>query len=228
MKILGIIPARSGSKGVKNKNIRKLNNKYLIDYTINESLKSNLTDVIVSTDSLEIMQIVKDLGGNAPFLRPKNLAADNSSSISVVQHAIIEYSKITGLTYDAIMLLQPTCPLRTSLDINSSIDLFMFKDPDSVISVYNVNGLHPARMKYLDNNNYLIDPPFAEKIENQPRQELKPMYIRNGAIYLTKLSEINKGTFKGNKSLAYIMDADKSINIDTEFDFKLAEMLLTT
>lgn len=228
MKILGIIPARSGSKGVKNKNIRKLNNKYLIDYTIIESLKSNLTDVIVSTDSLKIMKIVKDLGGNAPFLRPKNLAADNSSSISVVQHAIVTYSKITGLTYDAIMLLQPTCPLRTSLDINKSIDLFISKNPDSVISVYNVNGLHPARMKYLDNNNYLIDPPFAEKIENQPRQELKPMYIRNGAIYLTKLSEINKGTFKGNKSLAYIMDADKSINIDTEFDFKLAEMLLTT
>ena len=228
MKILGIIPARSGSKGVKNKNIRKLNNKYLIDYTIVESLKSNLTDVIVSTDSLKIMQIVKDLGGNAPFLRPKNLAADNSSSISVVQHAIVTYSKITGLIYDAIMLLQPTCPLRTFLDINNSIDLFISKNPDSVISVYNVNGLHPARMKYLDNNNYLIDPPFAEKIENQPRQELKPMYIRNGAIYLTKLSEINKGTFKGNKSLAYIMDADKSINIDTEFDFKLAEMLLTT
>jgi CMP-N,N'-diacetyllegionaminic acid synthase len=228
MKILGIIPARSGSKGVKNKNIRKLNNKYLIDYTIIESLKSNLTDVIVSTNSLKITKIVKDLGGNAPFLRPKNLAADNSSSISVVQHAIVTYSKITGLTYDAIMLLQPTCPLRTSLDINNSIDLFISKNPDSVISVYNVNGLHPARMKYLDNNNYLIDPPFAEKIENQPRQELKPMYIRNGAIYLTKLSEINKGTFKGNKSLAYIMDADKSINIDTEFDFKLAEMLLTT
>lgn len=227
MKILGIIPARSGSKGVKNKNIRKLNNKYLIDYTIIESLKSNLTDVIVSTDSLKIKQIVKDLGGNAPFLRPKNLAADNSSSISVVQHAIIEYSKITGLTYDAIMLLQPTCPLRTSLDINKSIDLFISKDPDSVISVYNVNGLHPARMKYLDNNNYLIDPPFAEEIENQPRQELKPMYIRNGAIYLTKLSEIYKGTFKGNKSLAYVMDENKSINIDTEFDFKLAEMLLT-
>jgi len=226
MKILGVIPARSGSKGVKNKNIKKLAGEYLINYTISQSLKSKLTDVIVSTNCEEIKNISIDLGAKVPFLRPKNLALDNSSSISVAQHALKVYSELSNTKYDALMLLQPTCPLRTFKDINNCIELFKSNSIDSVISVCNVNGLHPARMKFLDENNLLIDPPFAELKENQPRQELRPMYIRNGAIYLTKTTHIINGTFKGENSMAYIMDEEKSINIDTNFDFKLAEILL--
>ena len=226
MKILGIIPARSGSKGVKNKNIKKLGGRYLIDYTIQESKKSKLTDVIVSTNCNEIKLISESLGANVPFLRPKELALDNSKSISVVQHALSAFSSINNVEYDAVMLLQPTCPFRTFKDINNSIEIFKKKNPDSVISVCNVNGFHPARMKFLSEENILLDPPFAEEYENQARQELVPMYIRNGAIYLTRVNSIVRGSFKGDLSLAYIMDGDKSINIDTNFDFKIAEALL--
>lgn len=226
MKILGIIPARSGSKGVKHKNIKKLVDRPLIDYTISESLNSNLYDVIVSTNCEKIKQICIELGAKVPFLRPQELAQDNSTSISVIQHALKTYTEITNINYDAVMLLQPTCPFRTSKDINNSIELFVKAKTDSIISVCNVNGLHPARMKYLNKDNILIDPPFAEAYENQARQELKPMFIRNGAIYLTKSSTILKGSFKGEVSMAYLMDEENSINIDTEFDFKLAEILI--
>lgn len=226
MKILGVIPARSGSKGVKNKNIKKLVDRPLIDYTIVESLKSNLNDVIVSTNCENIKKICTELGAKVPFLRPQELAQDNSTSISVIQHALKSYSEITNISYDAVMLLQPTCPFRTSDDINKSIELFIKEKPDSIISVCNVNGLHPARMKYLNEDNILIDPPFAEAYENQARQELKPMFIRNGAIYLTKSSVVLRGSFKGSVSMAYLMDEESSINIDTNFDFKLAEILI--
>ena len=226
MKILGVIPARSGSKGVKNKNIKKLGDRPLIYYTIKESLKSELNDVIVSTNCENIKEVCMKLGAKVPFIRPQNLALDHSTSISVVQHALNSYSQITGVSYDAVMLLQPTCPFRKSDDINKAIKIFKNEKPDSVISVCNVNGLHPARMKYIDENNLLIDPVFAEAYENQARQELTPMFIRNGAIYLSKSSIILNGSFKGSISKAYIMDEEKSINIDTNFDFKLAEILL--
>ena len=128
--------------------------------------------------------------------------------------------------YDAVMLLQPTTPYRSANHINKALDIIKNQpDLSSVISVVDVEGYHPARMKYIQNN-LLIDPPFCEAYENQNRQELEKMFIRNGAIYLTRKDVLLNKSFKGKKSYALLMTAESSINIDSKLDFKFAEFLL--
>lgn len=223
MKVLGIIPARGGSKGVPRKNIKFLGDKPLIAHSILSAKNSNLTDVIVSTEDEEIAMCAADWGLKPLFLRPDELATDNAKSIEVAIHALLEFEGLTNQVFDAIMLLQPTTPFRSSVDINNALILLNNDmESDSVISVVDVGGNHPARMKYIKNG-YLIDPPFCEIQENQNRQELEPMYIRNGAIYLTKRQVILNKSFKGSKSLALVMEKDRSINIDTISDFEYAE-----
>jgi CMP-N,N'-diacetyllegionaminic acid synthase len=226
MKILGVITARGGSKGVKEKNIKLLSGKPLIAYTIECALKSNLCDVIVSTDNYKIKEISEELGANVPFIRPPDLSSDSASSLDVIVHALKSMEEINSTKYDAVMLLQPTSPFRTSNDINHCIDLLNKRDDaDSVISVVDVGSHHPARMKYISDD-FLIDPPFCEKKENQNRQELEPMYIRNGVIYLTRSSIIKKRSFKGKNCLAYLMPMSRSLNIDTQFDFDLCDWVI--
>ena len=125
MKILAIIPARGGSKGIPRKNIVNLNGSSLIEYTINAALESNdITDIVVSTDDIEIAEISKELGAKAPFIRPENLAQDSSESSPVVKHALNFMENHMGYEYDAILMLQPTSPLRTSKHISESIKMF--------------------------------------------------------------------------------------------------------
>lgn len=227
LKVLGIIPARGGSKGIPSKNIKELDGMPLIAYTIRAAISSNLTHVIVSTDSQTIADIAIRYGANVPFLRPDNLATDTASSMPVAIHGLLEMEKLYECQYDAVMLLQPTTPFRTTEDINSAISLLIEKDTDSVISVVDVGGTHPARMKYL-REGLLIDPPFCEEKENQNRQELEPMFIRNGAIYLSKRNVLLKGTYKGDSCAALIMPNKRSVNIDTISDFEYAEWLKTS
>ena len=224
MKVLGIIPARGGSKGVIGKNIKPLDGKPLIAYTIEAASASKLAEVIVSTDDPKIAEIVRSYGGKAPFLRPAALATDSARAIPVIQHALREMEKEGDLQYDAVMMLQPTTPFRRTQDIDEALRILEEHSCDSVISVKNVDGYHPARMKFLENGR-LLDPEFCETYENQPRQELRPMYIRNGAIYLTRRSVLLNGSFKGTDCYAQIMPAERSVNIDTEMDFKYAEWL---
>jgi CMP-N,N'-diacetyllegionaminic acid synthase len=226
LRILGIIPARGGSKGLPGKNIKLLNGTPLIAYTIKEALNSNLDEFIVSTDSEEIAEVARNYGGKVPFLRPAEIATDNASSLDVVLHALDFMKEHENKEYDAIMLLQPTTPYRDSADINQAINLLISSDADSVISVTDVGGTHPARMKFIVDGN-LIDPPFVEAFEGQNRQELPPMYIRNGGIYLTKVDTIRKGSFKGNISKALVMPEKKSVNIDNIDDFEFAEWLMS-
>lgn len=225
MKVLGIIPARGGSKGVKRKNIKMFGGRPLIAHAIEAALQSNLDDVIVSTEEDEIAAIATELGALVPFKRPQELAQDTSNSVGVAIHGLKEMERLQETTYDAVMYLQPTTPFRKCEDINRSLDLLKHtENADSVISVVDVNSYHPARMKYLENG-YLIDPDFCEKEENQNRQELRPMYIRNGAIYLTRRNTLLNASFKGGKCLAYNMSHEDSINIDTVQDFAYAEWI---
>jgi CMP-N,N'-diacetyllegionaminic acid synthase len=225
MIILGVIPARGGSKGVPGKNIKHLAGKPLIAYSIDAAKDSGLSKVIVSTDDEQIADVARGLGADVPFLRPDILASDTAKSLDVSRHALLTMEKSDNVQYDAIMLLQPTTPFRTTEDINQAIELLLANpDADSVISVVDVQGHHPARMKYLEEG-ILIDPPFCEAYENQNRQELRPMYIRNGAIYLTKRDTLLNNSYKGNKCLGLAMSNARSSNIDTLFDFKLAEWL---
>jgi len=125
----------------------------------------------------------------------------------------------------AVMMLQPTAPLRTTADIDGVIDLFERERPDSVISVVPVDGHHPARMKFIEDGE-LIDPPYVEAYENQPRQELRPVYIKNGAVYLTRREVIEARSFKGARALAWVMPHERSANIDGPFDLGVARAIV--
>lgn len=226
MRVLGVIPARGGSKGVPRKNLKPLGGVPLIGWTIRAAREAKrLTRVIVSTDDAEIAAAAKDLGADVPFVRPADLATDSARAIPVIQHAVEALERAGDASYDAVLMLQPTTPFRSAADIDGAIEKLESTGADSVISVIDVGGTHPARMKYLEGDR-LIDPPFCEAYENQPRQELKPMYLRNGAIYLTRSAVLRGGSFKGRDCRALIMPEERSTNIDTLADFRLAEFQL--
>jgi len=225
-KILGVIPARGGSKGIKNKNIRLLNGKPLIYYTISAGKKSKfLTDLIVSTDNQKIKEISENYGAKVPFIRPKELANDKALAIPTIQHAVKAYEDLIKDIFDYIIMLQPTAPLRSTEDIDNSLIELISKNADSIISVVNVRNNHPFKMKLI-NKGYLFD--FIEtEIENPPRQNLPPVYMVNGAIYATKRDVLMDGnSFKGDHCLPFIMPFQRSVNIDEKTDIVLAEYLM--
>lgn len=227
MNILAIIPARGGSKSVPRKNIIKVNGKPLISYTINPALKINrLTDVVVSTDDTEIAKISRKLGAQVPFIRPVDLALDQSQSAPVIEHALHFMENLRGFKYDAVLMLQPTSPLRTVQHIEESLDLFISQECDSVVSIVSVGGNHPFRMKRLIGDQLInyIDQGFWDM---RPRQSLPEVYIRNGAIYLiSRDAFIRCNQLIGDKCLGYVMNESESINIDTPIDLKIAKLLL--
>ena len=224
MRVLGIIPARGGSKAIPDKNIVLICGKPLICYTIEAAQKSRLlTRCIVSTDSEKIADVCRKAGADIPFMRPSELAGDDAPTLPVLLHALDALQE----AYDAVMILQPTSPLRLTLDIDNSIDLLSNNSyADSVISVVKVGDHHPARMKFIEKG-YLMDPPFAEAFEGQRRQDLHPCYLRNGAIYLTRTKVMREQrTLKGERCLAYVMPEDRSVNIDSHLDVKMAQTLI--
>jgi len=226
MKILAITLARGGSKSVKNKNIRQLAGIPLIAHTINATKKSKfITDYIVSTDSKEIAKTAKEYGASVPFLRPEELAADTSTSVSALKHAVDFMEKQNKITYDIVVETMCTNPLKTSEDVDSCIKKIIDTGADSVIAVNQLWDHHPARIKKIEND--LIVDFFPEPSEAR-RQDLKPeAYIRSGSIYVMQRDYLMvKGLrYGGSNSRPYILDEERAVNIDTEMDFKMAEML---
>jgi len=225
-RILGVIPARGGSKTIPKKNIKPLLGRPLIAYTIVPAKQSKLlTRVIVSSDDEEIIEVAKRYGADVPFVRPKELADDLSLATDVIRHAVIETEKQEGKKYDYVMMLQPTTPLRTTEDIDKALGKLIETGADSVISVVKVGAMHPARMKKIINDR-LVD--YAEEeVENMPKELLPPVYIRNGAIYAVKRDVlVNMRSFKGRVCRPYVMPEERSINIDSRMDFLLAEAVM--
>lgn len=222
-RVLGIIPARGGSKGVPRKNIREVAGKPLIAYSIMAAQSSRLlTRCIVSTDDTETAEISAALGCEV-MERPAELAQDDTPTVSVVKH-IFERLESEDELFDYGFVLQPTSPLRTGLDIDSALQALFQSDADSIVSVYQVFDHHPARM-YKLNNGLLA--PLDEKFASARRQELPPIYHRNGAIYAFRRSLLDKNTLLGDRILPYIMEEDRSLNIDTEYDLVLADFVLS-
>ena len=221
-KILGVIPARGGSKGIPNKNIIELGGKPLIKYTIEAALSSKyLTHCIVSTDSEEIAVVAKNSGAKVPFIRPAKLATDTAQSLPVILHALEYMEKDSGFIYDAVVMLQPTTPLRSSKDIDNALELLITSQADSVISVVDVGAHHPLRMKRVIDGR-LINYVDQGHEDMRPRQDLPPVYIRNGAIYaVSRQVLMDQKSFSGVDSMAYIMPHARSVNIDTLDDLTL-------
>lgn len=226
MRVLGIVTARGGSKGVPRKNIRLLCGKPLIAYTAEAALRSKrLTRVILSTEDEEIARVGREWGLEVPFMRPVELAQDDTPSIPVLQHAL-KIIEISDGTYDAVLTLQPTNPFRLPGDIDGAIHLLETTGADSVISFVEVGEKHPARMKYVTADGRVEDPPFAEAFEGQRRQDLPPIYLREGSIYLTRWSVIMNNSLKGEDCRAWIIPPERACNIDAPFDFFLAEQIV--
>jgi CMP-N,N'-diacetyllegionaminic acid synthase len=227
MKTLAIIPARGGSKGIPRKNIAMLDENPLIFYTIKAALESeSLTDIVVSTDDKEIADISAELGALVPFIRPLHLSTDEAESAPVIDHTLKFMEEKRGFKYDAIMMLQPTSPLRKSTHINEALALFGSQSCDSLVSIVSVGANHPLRMKLLEGNkltNY-VDQGFWNMM---PRQSLPKVFIRNGSIYLiSRDSFIQTKQLIGENCLGYQMGDNESINIDSHLDLMLAEILL--
>ena len=227
MRVLAIVTARGGSKGIPKKNIFPLLGRPLLAYTAEAALAAKgLTRVVLSTDDEEVADVGRRLGLEVPFLRPAHLAKDCTPHVPVLQHAVREVER-TEQPYEAILTLQPTNPLRMAEDIDGSIALLEKTSADSVISFVAVGDKHPARMKQIDAGGWVVDPPFAEAFEGQPRQQLPRLYLRDGSIYLTRRAILmEQNSLKGKNCRAWIMPEERACNIDTPVDLLIAAQLL--
>ena len=221
MRVLAIIPARGGSKGVPGKNIKVLGNKPLILHAIDCAKKSRkITDIVVTTDSEEILSVVSDLDIKV-VKRPESLAEDTSNVVTAVQHAYNELRE----DYDIIILLQPTAPLRTAKDLDAIVQIFEDNESvENVVSVVPMDDVHPARMYTMNFNKELTS--FIPNTETLRRQDLVPVYYRNGCFYAIRTSAFfREHSFMISNKRAYVMDPNWLVNIDTIRDFKLATVL---
>lgn len=228
MKILGIIPARGGSKGVPKKNIKLLGGKPLLEYTSEIALQTSLIDnLVLSSDDDEIIKIGKELGIEVPFKRPANLALDQSPTLPVIQHALAYYKSI-GKEFDAVCLLQTTSPFRTVTFLDKAIQTFKEKGTDSLVSVQTVPHEYNPNWVFIPNENGMLHVSTGKKEIISRRQDLPKAYHRDGSIYLTKTTVIlNQNSLYG-KSIAYIKSPKELyVNIDTIEDWKKAEKMLS-
>lgn len=225
MSKIAIIPARSGSKGLKDKNIKELNGKPLMAYSIEAAINSKLFDCVhVSTDSEQYAQIARQYGAEVLFLRPAELSGDKTSSWDAVRFVLDEYEK-RGRRYDELTLLQPTSPLRTSNDIKNAYQIYHDRKAKAVISVCEMDH-SPLSAETIASDGNMKG--FAKKEYcDRPRQALPIYYRVNGAIYIVKIECLNDiAELYNNECYAYIMKKECSVDIDDEMDFIVAEAIL--
>lgn len=221
-KILYLIPARGGSKGVPNKNIKLLAGKPLIAYSITEALKiAKKEDICVSTDSIPIKQVAESMGLEVPFLRPDEIASDTATTESVILHAL-DYYKHKGIHYDFVVLLQPTSPLRKAIHIEEAIALIN-KDVDLIVSVKETDA-NPYYVLFQENEEGILEK--SKKGVFTRRQDCPVVYELNGAIYVIRVNALLKLGYQNLKKTKYLMPKKVSIDIDDWLDFEIAEVLL--
>ncbi|MGH1376948.1 MAG: cytidylyltransferase domain-containing protein [Alphaproteobacteria bacterium] len=224
---LGIITARGGSKGIKNKNIMPINKKPLIHYTIEAAQRSQtLDDLILSTDSQKIIDCAQLAGLNETRLRPGHLATDQTKSNDVLYYEVNRYQEENNKIVDNIILLQPTSPLRETTDIDDAYKAYQDNNSKTLISCYNAESVHPQIM-YKKNSDDLLTPFLESGKEIIRRQDTETLYIRNGAIYIMDVQYFleTKKTVCNSPAL-YEMPKSRSLNIDSPEDLALASFYL--
>lgn len=227
--MIAIIPARGGSKGLPGKNIRELAGKPLISYSIMSAMKADCIDrVLVTTDDEKIAKVAESYGAEIPFIRPPELATDNSSAVDVYIHAVEYMINTEKCDVDSFMVLLPTAPLRTSHHIMEAYDLFVNRNAATLISVVEAET-PPSWYMQLSENGMIQNCGFGNN-ENaiSNRQNNKTYYIPNGAIYILNYNLLkSKRTYYCDKTIGYVMSRCDSVDIDTLDDFDYAEYLLT-
>jgi CMP-N,N'-diacetyllegionaminic acid synthase len=226
-RVLAVIPARGGSKGVPRKNIRLVCGKPLIAYTIETARAAGVFyRVIVSSDDQEIIAVSREYGADVPFVRPSELAQDETPMVPVIRHAVEFIEDKDEVILDYVCVLQPTEPLRTVNDIRAAIRKILDTGADSVISVCRMDDLHPVFMKRIENDRLL---PFClPEPEGLRRQDVSPpAYVRNGVVYVAKRDVLMKrNSLYGEDCRPYVMPPESYLTVDTELQLRLVELLL--
>jgi CMP-N-acetylneuraminic acid synthetase len=228
-KILAVTLARGGSRSIKKKNLALINGKPLIYYTIKEALKSKLISrYIVSTDDPQTKKISKKYGAEVPFLRPKKYSTSKAKAVVADMHALKWVEKNESCKYDFFIELMATNPLKTHKDIDNVLRKLIRSKADSVIGMVKAEDHHPLRIKKIVNGKIKNFSKDLIEIPEMHRQQLKPSaYIRNGSMYASKRNMLIKGKRYGTKnSIAYLMNSNNSINIDTPIDLMIAKEIL--
>lgn len=225
---LAIIPARGGSKRLPGKNVRLLAGKPLVNWSVEAALSSKYVDeVLVSTDSTEVVEAARAVGVSVPFVRPVELSSDTASSSDVIQHALDFYRNEQGKIFDYVILLQPTSPLRTAEDIDSAIELLSQKKADAVISVCPME--HSPLWSNILPEDLSLGNFLRSEVQGVRSQDLPTYYRINGAIYICDMKRFTseKTLFLKENIFAFVMSSEKSVDIDTLTDFALAEVLIS-
>lgn len=227
MNVLGLVPARGGSKGVPGKNIRMLCGKPLLQYTAQAALQSRLLSrIVLSTENKEIAEVGASCGLEVPFMRPPELAKDETPMLPVIQHAL-NFMESSGERFDAVCLLQPTNPLRRTEDIDECITLLDTTTADSVVTILMVPAEHNPHWVYFQNGSGLLRLSTGEAEPTPRRQDLPPAFHREGSVYVTRRNVLMEGnSLYGERIAGHLIQAERSVNIDGPEDWSRAETLL--
>lgn len=226
MRILGVIPARGGSKGVPRKNLRRVGGDSLVARAVRTAaeVRDLVFRTVVSTDDPEVARVARQAGGDVPFLRPARLADDQAPMVPVARHALEFAEADDGAPVDWVLLLQPTSPLRARQDVEGAVALAEQGDCDSVISVVRVRAVHPVLMKRVEDG--YLRPFCVPEPEGTRRQDYQPAaYMRNGAVYLVRRDVLLDGSMWGDRIRPYEMPEHRSVCVDSELDLQLANLL---
>ena len=225
MKVLGIIPARKNSKRLPDKNIKPFGGKPLISHIIETALASDrIDDLVVSSDSEEILHIASGFNGLHAIKRPDELAQDDSPAIDYVKHTLEYFKSEKDLDFDIVVILQPSSPLTTKEDIDATIDLLINSAAESAVSVVKLDHMiHPIKLKRMEGDKLL--PYLEEESGRMAYQELPEVYVRNCSVYATRSNVIDSGVIIGKDCRGYVMPRERSVDINDKFDFLFAEYL---
>ena len=225
MKVLGVIPARGGSKGLPGKNIKSLLGKPLIAWTIEQALASKfLTKLIVSTDDQRIAKVAKQYGADVPFYRPVELSSDTAASIDVIIHAL-DFFKQKGEHFDMVVMLEPTSPLRETSDIDNAIEqLVKNKNAESIVGICKCESIHPEFMISLTEKGFLRS---KNKFVVKRRQDTDDLYFYEGTLYASYVDVLRKKrNFYHEKTLGYVVPKWKSFELDDMLDLVIIEAII--
>ncbi len=227
MRVLGLVPARGGSKGIPGKNVRLLGGRPLLAWTAEAALASRrLSRVVLSTDDEGIAEVGRQHGLDVPFLRPAELARDDTPTLPVVRH-VLETLESLDEAFDAVCLLQPTSPFRRAEDIDACVAMLEERGLDAVVSVLPVPAEHNPHWVYFADGAGLLRLATGEEQPIPRRQELPPAFHRDGSVYVTRREVVMNGSLYGRRLGGYVMpDAARSVNLDTPADWERAERVV--
>lgn len=227
MDVLGVVPARGGSKGVPGKNIKEVAGRPLLAYTARAIQEATLlTRVVLSTEDPAIADVGRRWGLDVPFLRPRELAEDDTPTLPVLQHAVRWFAE-RDERFDAVCLLQPTTPMRTGADIDACIELLESTGADSVLSVLPLPAKYNPHWVFFVDEDGGLTLSTGERAPIPRRQDLPPAYHRDGAIYVTRCAVLmDRDSLLGDRIIPYHMDPERTVNIDLPGDLTRAEALL--